>query len=103
MRIAAASSAAVAALLLAAAPGAAAQRCLEKYQCRFHHDINGVEYSWDLSPLCKDGPETSPPRAWGDPVNDYMVVINGNQNITFNICAWRWRHAARGRRGGATR
>ena len=91
---------------MGAQPGIA--RCLEKYQCRFHHDISGTEYSWDFSPLCIEGPETVPATAIGTcyqwqnvgPVGaGYSVCTSGldrmiqspSANFTFNICAWRGR------------
>jgi hypothetical protein len=65
----------------------AAQRCLDKYQCMFHHDYNGVEYSWDLHTLCKDGPYlTEPASAVGTPATDYVWTNQAGQNFTFNIC-----------------
>ena len=45
-------------------------QCLEKYQCMFHHDINGQEYSWDMHSLC----------------DDYTITNRGNQNFSFSVC-----------------
>jgi hypothetical protein len=50
-------------------------QCFEKYQCIFHHDIKGTEYSWDLHQLCK------PAGA------EYFFNDSVNNHITsFNIC-----------------
>ena len=53
---------------------AVAGNCFEKYQCIFHHDINGQEYSWDLHQLCHEN---------GDYVN---ADANGGHSTFFNIC-----------------
>jgi len=51
-----------------------AQQCFEKYQCIFHHDVNGVEYSWDMHQLCQSsGP-------------GYVFNAPFNNTFNFNIC-----------------
>ena len=51
-----------------------AQQCFEKYQCVFHHDIAGTEYSWDLHTLCRG------------PGAEYSFTDSTNHTISFNIC-----------------
>ena len=90
-------------LVVAAVAQPGVKRCLEKYQCRFHHDIGDTEYSWDMSGLCIESPEQNPTTAIGvctqwmniGPVgggykvctsgSDRMIMTPGS-NMTFNIC-----------------
>ena len=47
--------------------------CFEKYQCVFHHDVNGKELSWDLHQLCREN-------------NDYRQPDSVGHITFFNIC-----------------
>jgi hypothetical protein len=64
---------------LVAMPLAQAQGnvCFENYQCYFHHNVNDLEWSWDLSTLCQT-----------DPANEYTFIQPAayNQTFKFNVC-----------------
>ena len=78
----------------------ASARCLPAYECRISADVGGVSHLWDLSPLCLDGPDQSPPSAIGScaewaPVTGAVsvcatgadrIVRTAFANFTFNIC-----------------
>lgn len=70
--------------VLAAAVGVAvvsAGQCLERYQCIFHSDVGGSEYSWDLSGLCR----TDAGRGEYSVALGHSPTVDG-QWLAFNIC-----------------
>ena len=64
----------VALLLLAAAAPQQLQKCLDKYRCTFHQDVDGQEYSWDLHQLCH--------------AKDYSYSDGQGHLTLFNICGY---------------
>jgi hypothetical protein len=51
-----------------------AQQCFEKYQCIFHHDVGGQEYSWDMHQLCRPAGQ------------EYTFLDAYNHTTVFNVC-----------------
>jgi len=67
------------------ATAAAQGQCFEKYQCIFHHDVNGQEYSWDLHQLCQ---QSGAGYVYNAPFNTtYNFNICGN---TSTVCSPGW-------------
>lgn len=63
-----------AAIAIAISAVSAQDQCFERYQCTFHHDVNGQEYSWDMHQLCRG------------PGNEYSYIDPLNHSYSFNIC-----------------
>ena len=68
-----ATRAVVAVALVGVAAAQAGKNCFEKYQCIFHHDVNGQELSWDLHQLCHED-------------FDYTMADQSGHTTHFKIC-----------------
>lgn len=85
-----------------AQPGVA--RCGVSLECSFRRTVEGQIFSWDFTPLCREGPEQEPATAIGQCIewkdigaegSGYRVCVSGSDrmvqspgmNFTFNICA----------------
>ena len=68
-----ATRAVVAVALVGVAAAQAGKNCFEKYQCIFHHDVNGQELSWDLHQLCHED-------------FDYTMSDQSGHTTHFKIC-----------------